>query len=90
LAQRIVINFAFNGLSKGELADYIDSRLKSCGVRENMFAANAIEALWGCCGGSPRVVNSLAEKCLLIGSQKEVKVIDPEIVMLAHSEMSLI
>ena len=90
LAQRIVINYAFNGLSRIEMADYIDSRLKSCGVRENMFAGNALEALWGCCGGSPRVVNSLAEKCLLIGSQKGVKVIDTEIVMLAHSEISLI
>jgi len=90
LAQRIVINYAFNGLSKSEMSDYIDSRLKSCGVKENMFAENALEALWGCCGGSPRVVNSLAEKCLLIGAQKGVKSIDPEIVMLANSEISLV
>jgi type II secretory pathway predicted ATPase ExeA len=90
LAQRIVINYAFNGLSKCEMADYIDSRLKSCGVRENMFADNAIEAIWGCCGSLPRMVSALAEKCLLIGSQKRVNVIDPEIVMLANNEISVI
>jgi len=90
LAQRIVINYTFNGLSKSEMMDYISSRLKSCGVSTGIFAENALEALWGCCGGSPRVVNSLAEKCLLIGSQKCAKVIDPEIVMLASSEISLV
>jgi type II secretory pathway predicted ATPase ExeA len=90
LAQRIVINYTFRGLSKGETIEYIDTRLKSCGLRENMFAENALEAIWGCCGGSPRVVSSLAEKCLIIGAQKSVKVIDPEIVMLANNEMSLV
>jgi len=90
LAQRIVINYAFNGLNKNEMVDYIDSRLKACGVRESVFAENALEALWGCCGGSPRVINSLAEKCLIIGVQKNVKIIDPEIVMLANSEIALV
>jgi len=89
LAQRIVINYAFSGLSKEESADYIDSRLKSCGVRENIFAANAMEAVWGCSGGFPRVINALAEKCLIIGSQKSAKAIDTEIVMLAKNEISL-
>jgi type II secretory pathway predicted ATPase ExeA len=90
LAQRIVINYSFSGLSKSEMAEYIESKLKSCGVRENLFAENAIEALWGCCAGAPRVVNSLAEKCLLIGAQKEARIIDAEIVRLAGSEMAFI
>jgi len=90
LAQRIVINYTFNGLSRSELDDYIGSRLKACGVHENMFAPNALEALWGCSGNSPRVVNSLAEKCLHIGFQQKVRSIDPEIVMLANSEISLV
>jgi type II secretory pathway predicted ATPase ExeA len=90
LLQRITINYSFNGISKNELFDYVDSRLKICGVHENMFKANSLEALWGCCGGSPRVVNSLIEKCLHIGFQQNVKFIDTDIVMLANSELSLI
>ena len=90
LAQRIVINYTFNGLTKNEMVEYLDSRLKSCGVRQNIFAENALEALWGCCAGAPRLVNSLAEKCLLIGFQKNVKIIDTDIVMLANSEISLV
>jgi type II secretory pathway predicted ATPase ExeA len=90
LAQRVVINYTFSGLSKAETRGYIDSRLKACGSHENIFAENALEALWGCSGGSPRVVNSLAEKCLMIGFQKNAKLIDPEIVMLANNEISLV
>ena len=90
LAQRVVINYSFTGLSKGEMAEYIDSRLKSCGAVAGIFAENALEALWGCCAGSPRVINSLVEKCLIIGSQKGARVIDPETVMLANSEISLV
>ena len=90
LAQRIVVNYTFNGLSKDEMTEYIGSRLKSCGVRENMFAENALEAMWGCCASSPRVVNSLAEKCLMLGMQKGVKLIDADIVMMASSELALV
>jgi type II secretory pathway predicted ATPase ExeA len=90
LAQRILINYAFTGLSKSEMSDYIVSKLKDCGVTQTIFADNALEALWGCCSGSPRVVNSLAENCLRIGAQKGAKLIDPEIVMVANNELSLV
>jgi len=90
LAQRVVINYTFNGLSKSEMAAYIGSRLEACGARQSIFAENALEALWGCSGGAPRVVNSLAEKCLMIGFQKKSKLIDPDIVMLAKNEISLV
>lgn len=90
LAQRIVINYTFSGLSKCEIHEYIVSRLKSCGIRDSIFADNAMEALWGCSGGVPRIVNSIAEKCLIIGSQKSAKVIDTEIVMMASGEISLL
>jgi type II secretory pathway predicted ATPase ExeA len=90
LTQRIVINYTFSGLSKTELADYIATRLKACGVHTNMFTDSATAAIWGCSSGCPRLINNLAEKCLLLGFQKSAKVIDNEIVMLANNEISLI
>jgi len=89
LTQRIVINYTFSGLSKTELGDYILTRLKAGGVHTNMFSPSAMEAIWGCSSGCPRLVNNLAEKCLLLGFQKNVKTIDNEIVMLANNEISL-
>jgi len=90
LAQRIVINYTFTGLSKNEMAEYIASKLKDCGGSHTIFPENALEALWGCCSGSPRVLNSLAENCLRIGALKSAKFIDPEIVMLANNELALV
>lgn len=90
LAQRILINYTFTGLSKNEMTEYIVSKLKDCGVSQTIFMESSLEALWGCCSGSPRVVNSLAENCLRIGAQKGVKLIDPEIVMMASNELSLV
>jgi type II secretory pathway predicted ATPase ExeA len=90
LAQRVVISYAFTGLSKAEMAEYVASKLKACGAGQPIFPDSALEALWGCCSGSPRVVNSLAECCLRIGAQKGAKLIDPEIVMLASNELALV
>ena len=90
LAQRILINFAFNGLSKDEMSDYVVSKLKACGVTMPIFTENSLEALWACCSGAPRLVDSLAENCLRIGALKGSKLIDPEIVMLANDELALV
>jgi len=90
LAQRILINYTFTGLSKDELAEYIVSKLRNCGVNQTIFQDNAIEALWNCCSGSLRVINSLAENCLRIGAQMGAKIIDPDIVFLANSELKFV
>ena len=77
-------------LAKDEISDYINSRLEACGIRNKIFADNAIEALWAASGASPRLINSIAEKCLIIGAQRNTKIIDTDIVMLANNEISLI
>jgi type II secretory pathway predicted ATPase ExeA len=90
LAQRILINYTFTGLSKDELADYITSKLKDCDAKHTIFQENALNALWDCCSGSLRVINSLAENCLRIGAQKGVKLIDPDIVFMANTELQFV
>lgn len=90
LKQRIVINYNFEGISKQEIENYIKSRLTLCGVHENIFNDNAIEAIYSCCNGSTRKLNSIVEKCLLIGAQSKERVIDTNMVMLAQNEAELI
>ncbi|MBC2582937.1 ExeA family protein [Clostridium sp. DJ247] len=90
LKQRIVINYNYEGICKEEVIEYISSRLKLCGVFNEIFNANALEAINSCCNGSTRLLNSLIEKCLIIGYQKSLKVIDTETVMLAQNEINLI
>jgi len=90
LKQRIVINYNFEGISKEEVKEYIDSRFNLCGVHSQIFNANSIEAIYGCCNGSIRKLNSLIDKCLLIGYMNKVNAIDTDIVMQAQNEIELI
>jgi type II secretory pathway predicted ATPase ExeA len=90
LKQRIVINYNYEGISKEEISEYISSRLKLAGVFSEIFNANALEAINSCCNSSTRILNSIIEKCLIIGYQKNLKVIDTDIVMLAQNEINLI
>lgn len=90
LKQRIVINYSFEGISKDEVKEYIDSRLKLCGVHSEIFNTNAIEAIYGCCNGSIRKINSIIDKCLLVGYMKKATTIDTDIVMNAQNEVELI
>lgn len=92
LKQRIIINYNFNGISKEEVKEYITTRLELCGVNTplEIFNTNAIEAINSCCNGSIRKINSIIDKCLLIGYMNQAKVIDTEIVMNAVNEIELI
>ena len=90
LKQRIVINYNFEGISKQEVAEYIDSRFKLVGVHKHPFNPNAIEAIYSCCNGSTRKLNNIIDKCLMIGYQKAVVTIDTEIVLDAQNEIELL
>lgn len=90
LKQRIVINYNFEGISKLEVKEYINSRLKLAGVYTEIFKSNAIEAINGCCNGSTRKLNAIVDKCLLIGSLNKANFIDTDIVMSAQNEIELI
>lgn len=90
LRQRIVISYNYQGISKSEMESYISSRLTLCGCHDPIFNQNALESLYACCGGATRKLNSVIEKCLLIGSQQKTRTIDTEIVMSAQNETELI
>lgn len=90
LKQRVVINYNFSGISKQESIEYILSRLKLCGVHDSIFNAGAIEAVYSCCNGSTRKLNSMLEKCLILGYQKNINIIDTEIVMIAQNDIELV
>ena len=90
LKQRIVINYNFSGITKQEVNDYVLTRLSLCGMNNAIFNPGAIEAVYSCCNGSTRKLNSIIEKCLMVGFQKNINVIDTEIVMIAQNEIELI
>jgi len=90
LRQRIVINYNMQGLLALEVADYTRDRMKLCGVTQEIFDTAALEAAYGCCGGSIRRLNSLLHRALIIGCEQKSRTIRTEIIMDASNEIELV
>lgn len=90
LQQRIVINYNMQGLTPQEVADYTRDRMKLCGASQEVFEASALEAAYGCCGGSIRRLNSLLHKALIIGCEQKNRTIGTGTIMDASNEIELI
>lgn len=66
LRQRIAFSYRLAGLQRNEIHPYLRHRLRTAGlVGGEVFAEDAVKALYRASGGVPRLVNVLANKCLL-------------------------
>lgn len=90
LRQRVMISYNMQGLTAEEVAAYASDRLKLCGVTQEVFEPAALEAAYGCCGGSIRRLNTLLHRALIIGCDEKRKVVDTKTVMDAANEIELI
>lgn len=67
LQQRIAFHYRLEGLAKSELENYLAHRLRVAGFRgESLFSQSALRALHHASKGTPRLVNILAHKALLV------------------------
>lgn len=89
LAQRVVMRYSINPLSKEEVRQYIEHHLKLAGANHPIFSAQAIEAIASRSRGFPRLINNLATNCLLFGCTKKLNLIDEEVVFTVASEAGL-
>ena len=66
LRQRIAFSCQLGGLARDEVHDYLRNRLQKAGlVGGEIFGDDAVRALYAASRGTPRLVNILANKCLL-------------------------
>lgn len=89
LKQRITISYNLNGISKNELIEYINSRIKIAKGNEGIFNEQTLEAIYNVSNGSIRVANNVITKCLIIGKSKDKISIDIDDVMEASNELAL-
>lgn len=89
LAQRVIMRYAMNPLSKDEVKQYIEHQLKLAGANHTIFSPQALEAIASRSRGFPRLINNLAVNCLLFGCAKQLAVIDEEAVFSVASEAGL-
>jgi type II secretory pathway predicted ATPase ExeA len=80
LRQRIAIRYVMQGLSKEETGSYVEKRLRSAGLTENILKPEAIEVIYSISKGAPRIVNTLATASLMYACSKKQTFIDEESV----------
>ena len=89
LRQRIVMNYHMEGLTKEEGRTYIEERLKAANCLQTVFEENALEAILNSANGTPRLINKLCNASLLIGSSRNLNVIDTDAAMQAINDCEL-
>lgn len=88
LNQRITARYHLRPLNEKETLQYIAYRLHVAGGRRKVrFAKPAIHAVYKQSGGTPRVINAICDRALLIGYTKEAHTITKAIVQRAAQEI---
>lgn len=89
LRQRIVMNYNMGGLSKEEGHSYITKKLEGAGCRHKVFEDNAAEAVLNAANGTPRIINKICDRSLMIGASRNLDTIDVDTVMKAVDDIQL-
>lgn len=78
LNQRITVRYHLTPMDAADTRDYIAHRLRVAGGTPEMirFSTGAVQAIHRFAGGLPRLVNAVADRCLLIGYTAESRQIE--------------
>lgn len=87
LAQRITARYHLEPLSRGEVGEYVQHRLKVAGAVAPIFTAGAVRALYRYSRGVPRLINILADRALLGAYTRELRQISGATVHRAAREV---
>ncbi|WP_421211368.1 ExeA family protein [Aeromonas enteropelogenes] len=84
LRQRIGFSYCLRPLSRDETRAYLEHRLQVSGYRgAPLFSRRALTLLWRASRGVPRLINILAQKCLMLAYGQGARQIAPRLVRLA-------
>lgn len=89
IAQRIVINYMFTGLSEAEVSSYVIQGLRACGACDKVFQPAALASLYAASGGSIRKLNALITNALIAGANKKLDYIDTDAIMDSLNEFNI-
>jgi general secretion pathway protein A len=91
LNQRISLRCELLPLSREETASYIQHRLNmaSNGQPRVVFTPQAVKVIYNYSGGTPRLINLIADRCLTAGLASQTRTIDHRIAHEAVSNLEL-
>ena len=82
LLQRVEVSYHLQPLGREEIQEYIHYRLTAAGAEKpELFDDSAIEAIFDCTGGVPRLINLICHRCLVYGFADSQKKITRDLLM---------
>lgn len=78
--QRIAVKYHLGPLSLDDTAKYIMFRLKTAGMRRNVFTKESIIEIHKYTTGVPRKINNICDLALLVGYSSQASVIDSKLI----------
>lgn len=81
LRQRIAHRAGLRALSQSEMRMYVRERMRTAGLDQALpFTAPALERVYACSGGVPRLINLICDACLRLGAESQRRQIGDDIV----------
>lgn len=90
LRQRVTVRCQLNSLSAEETWRYLSQRISVAGGQSDIFAEEAVERMYEYSGGIPRILNSLADNCLLAGFARGMRRVSGPIVEQVAKHLDLL
>lgn len=87
LNQRFTARFHLDGLSFLQVKSYLDHRIEVAGGRGSLFSSSAAWLLYRLTKGIPRLINVLADRCLMGCYAQQKKQVTPIMVWKASKEV---
>lgn len=87
LQQRVVARSHLRPLTVDEVEHYVEHRLRCAGSTQNLFTSGTIKALYRYSRGYPRLINLLAEHCLLGAYSLGHTRVNSKVVRQAYKEL---
>jgi len=88
LTQRVSVRYHILPLDKGEVRNYIEHRLRTAQADERLkFSNEAVDAIYSFSHGTPRVINILCDRALLMGFVRDTRLIDNVIIQACIQEI---
>jgi general secretion pathway protein A len=88
LNQRITARYHLLPLNREETMQYIAYRLRIAGARNSVkFSSGALRVIHRFSNGTPRVINAVCDRALLIGFTQETRVFDKALIQQAIHEI---
>ena len=87
LKQRIGIRSHLPALSREDVGNYIEHRLRVAGAKTNFFTAGALDSLYQISSGIPRVINVLADRAMITAFTQNLRLVESAMVEYGRADL---